>query len=37
MAKMPKYAKKVCYIGKIKNFCKITFSPKALKWEKCDI
>ena len=22
---------------KIKNFCKITFSPKVLKWQKCDI
>ena len=22
---------------KIKNFCKITFSPKALNWQKCDI
>ena len=23
--------------GKIKNFCKITFSPKVLKWQKWDI
>ena len=22
---------------KIKNFCKISFSPKVLKWQKCDI
>ena len=22
---------------KIKKFCKITFSPKVLKWQKCDI
>ena len=22
---------------KIKDFCKITFSPKVLKWQKCDI
>ena len=22
---------------KIKNFCKMTFSPKVLKWRKCDI
>ena len=22
---------------KIKNFCKITFSPKVLTWQKCDI